>query len=120
MVTRGRVFSSSVGMKLLIGATGLALFLYLILHIGGNLMVFLGPDTFNQYSHTLLSNPLIIPIEVGLLLNFGIRPELRRLILTNDHKLLRTTGAPSGTPHLRLLRPRAIRVALLESVCRLA
>ena len=57
-------------MKLLIGGTGIALFLYLILHIGGNLMVFLGPDTFNQYSHTLLSNPLIIPVEVGLLLIF--------------------------------------------------
>src|SRR6476661_5381558 len=70
MVTRSRVFSSSVGMKLLIGGTGLALLLYLILHIGGNLMVFLGPDTFNQYSHTLLSNPLIIPVEVGLLLIF--------------------------------------------------
>jgi succinate dehydrogenase / fumarate reductase cytochrome b subunit len=70
MVTRVRVFSSSVGMKLLIGLTGLALFLYLILHIGGNLMVLLGPDTFNQYSHTLLSNPLIIPVEVGLLLIF--------------------------------------------------
>jgi succinate dehydrogenase / fumarate reductase cytochrome b subunit len=70
MVTRVRVFSSSVGMKLLIGLTGLALFLYLILHIGGNLMVLLGPDTFNQYSHTLLSNPLVIPVEVGLLLIF--------------------------------------------------
>jgi succinate dehydrogenase / fumarate reductase cytochrome b subunit len=70
MTTRLRVFGSSVGMKLLIGLTGLALFLYLILHIGGNLMVLLGPDTFNQYSHTLLSNPLIIPVEVGLLLIF--------------------------------------------------
>ena len=38
-------------------------------------------------------------IEVALLLNFGIRPELRRFILTNDHKLLRAAWAPSGTPH---------------------
>src|SRR5579863_409718 len=70
MATRLRVFSSSVGTKLLIGATGFALFLYLILHIAGNLIVFLGPDTFNQYSHTLISNPLIVPIEIGLLLIF--------------------------------------------------
>ena len=28
-------------------------------------------------------------IEVGLILNFGIHPELRRFILTNDQKLLR-------------------------------
>ncbi len=68
MATRLRVFSSSVGTKLLIGITGLALFVYLILHIGGNAMVFFGRDTFNQYSHMLLSNPLIPVIEIGLVL----------------------------------------------------
>jgi succinate dehydrogenase / fumarate reductase cytochrome b subunit len=68
--TRLRALSSSLGTKLLIGVTGLLLFLYLILHIGGNLLVFLGPEVFNAYSETLLSNPLIVPIEVGLLLVF--------------------------------------------------
>jgi succinate dehydrogenase / fumarate reductase, cytochrome b subunit len=72
MSTRLRVFSSSVGSKILIGVTGLALFVYLILHIAGNLMVFLGPTVFNEYSHTLLSNPLIYPIEIGLLLIFAL------------------------------------------------
>ena len=70
MSSRLRVFSSSVGTKLLIGLTGLALVLYLITHIAGNLLVFLGRDVFNQYSHTLLSNPLIPVIEVGLVLVF--------------------------------------------------
>jgi succinate dehydrogenase / fumarate reductase cytochrome b subunit len=64
------VFSSSVGTKLLIAITGLALFLYLILHLAGNLMVFLGHETFNAYSHRLISNPLVIPAEVGLLAIF--------------------------------------------------
>lgn len=68
MSSRQPVFESSVGTKLLIGTTGLLLFLYLITHIAGNLMVFLGPDTFNQYANALESNPLIIPIEAGLLL----------------------------------------------------
>ena len=68
MATRLRVFSSSIGTKLLIGVTGLALFLYLITHIAGNLMVFAGRDTFNNYSHMLLSNPLIPVIEIGLVL----------------------------------------------------
>ena len=70
MPTRLRPFSSSVGTKILVGTTGLALFLYLILHIGGNLIVFLGPNVFNQYSHTLISNPLVPVIEVGLVLVF--------------------------------------------------
>ena len=65
-----RVFSSSVGTKLLIGLTGLALFAYMLLHVAGNLLIFLGRDTFNEYSHRLVSNPLILPIEIGLLFIF--------------------------------------------------
>ena len=60
--------SSSVGTKVLIAVTGLLLFLYLVLHLVGNLLVFLGPDVFNGYSHLLISNPLVIPAEIGLLL----------------------------------------------------
>jgi succinate dehydrogenase / fumarate reductase cytochrome b subunit len=67
-----RAFSSSVGTKLLIGLTGLALFAYLILHLAGNALIFAGPEIFNEYSHRLISNPLILPIEIGLLLVFVI------------------------------------------------
>jgi succinate dehydrogenase / fumarate reductase cytochrome b subunit len=70
MSTFRRVFSSSVGTKLLIGLTGLALFAYLILHLIGNVLIFAGADTFNGYSHRLISNPLIVPIEIGLLAIF--------------------------------------------------
>jgi succinate dehydrogenase / fumarate reductase cytochrome b subunit len=68
--SRIRVFDSSVGSKLLIGLTGLALFLYLITHIIGNALVFLGPDLFNSYAHALISNPLIPVIEIGLVVIF--------------------------------------------------
>jgi succinate dehydrogenase / fumarate reductase cytochrome b subunit len=64
--------SSSVGTKLLIGLTGLLLFAYLILHLVGNALIFAGADLFNEYSHKLISNPLLIPIEIGLLLVFVI------------------------------------------------
>jgi succinate dehydrogenase / fumarate reductase, cytochrome b subunit len=70
MSSRIRVLASSVGTKLLIGVTGLALFLYLITHIAGNALIFLGPTVFNQYAHTLASNPLIPVIEIGLVLIF--------------------------------------------------
>ncbi len=70
MTTFRRVFASSVGTKLLMGLTGLALFAYLILHLAGNALIFAGPETFNEYSHALISNPLIVPIEIGLLLIF--------------------------------------------------
>ena len=71
MPSRTGAFSSSVGTKLLIGITGLALFLYLVIHIGGNLLVFLGPETFNRYAYVLeVGNPLLPVIEIGLLLVF--------------------------------------------------
>jgi succinate dehydrogenase / fumarate reductase cytochrome b subunit len=65
-----RVFSSSVGTKLLIGLTGAALFVYMLLHLVGNAIIFFGQNAFNEYSHRLISNPLIVPIEIGLLLVF--------------------------------------------------
>src|SRR6266545_7493851 len=72
MASRTDVFGSSVGTKILIGITGLALLLYLLIHIAGNLMVFFGPAAFNKYAYTLEGNPLIPIIEIGLLLIFLI------------------------------------------------
>ena len=58
-----RVFSSSVGTKLLVGVTGLLLVAYMVLHLAGNVLILLGRDIFNEYSHKLISNPLIVPVE---------------------------------------------------------
>lgn len=58
--------SSSVGTKVLIAFTGLALFGFLIVHLAGNLLLLSGPEAFNAYSHKLISNPLIYLAEAGL------------------------------------------------------
>lgn len=89
MSTFRRVFSSTVGTKLLIGLTGLALFAYMLLHLVGNALFFAGPATFNKYSHALISNPLIIPIEIGLLLIF-----LLHLYKTITNYLSNTAARP--------------------------
>lgn len=62
--------ASSTGTKILLAITGLLLFAYLPVHLAGNLLVFAGPETFNKYSHLLISNPLIYVLEVGLLAIF--------------------------------------------------
>ena len=67
-----RALSSSIGTKLVIGATGLLLFAYLLVHLAGNLMIFARQKAFNHYAHTLASNPLVVPAEIGLLLVFLI------------------------------------------------
>jgi len=69
MSQRTGFFSSSVGQKIVIGLTGFALFLYLIIHIAGNLIVFFGPAAFNRYAYVMeYGNPLLPVIEIGLLL----------------------------------------------------
>jgi succinate dehydrogenase / fumarate reductase, cytochrome b subunit len=68
MASRPRVLLSLITTKLIIGATGVLLFLYLVLHIVGNLLIFLGQDLFNKYAHFLVSSPLVVPVEIGLLL----------------------------------------------------
>jgi succinate dehydrogenase / fumarate reductase cytochrome b subunit len=70
MSSRMRVLTSSVGSKLLIGATGLALFLYLIIHVSANVMVFFGPEVFNGIADRLERIPILPAIEIGLLLVF--------------------------------------------------
>jgi succinate dehydrogenase / fumarate reductase cytochrome b subunit len=72
MTRRRSVFHSSIVTKLIIGLTGFLLFLYLILHLAGNVLVFFGPEIFNSYSHQLISNPLVVPVEIGLLVVFLI------------------------------------------------
>jgi succinate dehydrogenase / fumarate reductase, cytochrome b subunit len=65
-----KAFSSSIGSKFLIAFTGLSLLVFLIAHLAGNLLFIAGPDAFNQYSHSLVSNPLVYGAEVGLLAVF--------------------------------------------------
>jgi succinate dehydrogenase / fumarate reductase cytochrome b subunit len=72
MTTRRSSLGSLITTKLIIGVTGILLFAYLILHIVGNLIIFLGPVTFNHYAHVLITNPLVVPVEVGLLIVFLI------------------------------------------------
>ncbi len=65
-----RMLGSSVGTKIILAFTGLALFGFLIVHLYGNLLAFLGPASYNEHAHELISNPLIIPAELGLVALF--------------------------------------------------
>ena len=65
-----QAFSTSVGTKVLIALSGLALVGFLIFHLAGNLLLFFGPDKYNEHAHLLISNPLVVPAELGLLAIF--------------------------------------------------
>lgn len=59
---------SSVGKKLLMALTGLCFCTFLIIHLIGNLMLYVGADAFNRYAERLQAlRPLITVFELGLL-----------------------------------------------------
>lgn len=62
-----KALRSTVGSKFLVALTGLALVGFLVGHLAGNLLILLGPESFNAYGHALISNPLVIPAEIGLI-----------------------------------------------------
>jgi succinate dehydrogenase / fumarate reductase cytochrome b subunit len=70
MAPRRQWLFSTVATKLLLGVTGLSLAGFLCVHLAGNLLLYVGPATFNAYSHALITNPFVVPMELGLLALF--------------------------------------------------
>jgi succinate dehydrogenase / fumarate reductase cytochrome b subunit len=66
-----RPVQSSVGSKYLMALTGLALIVFVIAHMLGNLQIFLGREALNDYAHHLKESPLFLwSARTGLLLVF--------------------------------------------------
>lgn len=65
------LYASSIGKKLVMAITGLIIFGFAVGHMSGNLLIFLGPDVFNDYAHTLqTSGPILWGTRITLLVAF--------------------------------------------------
>lgn len=63
-----KFYGSSIGKKIIVALTGLALVLFLFGHLTGNLLVFRGPDAINAYAKWLHSMPGVVwGARIGLL-----------------------------------------------------
>ncbi|MGB0143675.1 MAG: succinate dehydrogenase, partial [Akkermansiaceae bacterium] len=51
----GSFVNSSIGRKIIVAVTGLALVLFLAGHLTGNLLIYAGPKAFNDYAQFLHS-----------------------------------------------------------------
>jgi succinate dehydrogenase / fumarate reductase cytochrome b subunit len=54
------LYETTIGKKALLALTGTVLFGFVIIHMLGNLQVFLGPEVFNGYAAALKSNALVL------------------------------------------------------------
>ena len=62
---------SSIGKKQLVAVSGLGMVVFLIVHLLGNLLVFVGPEALNEYAKKLHSlGPLLWVARLGLLATF--------------------------------------------------
>jgi succinate dehydrogenase / fumarate reductase cytochrome b subunit len=103
-----KAFSSSIGKKLLLAITGLALCGFLVAHLAGNLLLYVGPEAYDKYADALHAQKLLLPIaEVGLLGLFLVH--LVNALWTNaDNKAARPVGyemRQSKQPPSAFLKP---------------
>jgi len=71
MARFARLYRTSIGAKSVMAVTGLLLFLFLIGHLAGNLLVFKGRDALNSYAQGLRDlGPLLWALRAGLLAVF--------------------------------------------------
>lgn len=61
------IFSSSIGKKLIMSLAGIFLIMFLLVHLGVNLLVFKeSPEAFNKAAHFMGTNPVIKVMEITL------------------------------------------------------
>ena len=96
-----RLLSSSIGQKFVMGVTGLLLCGFLVAHLAGNLLLFVGPKAFNEYAHALHAQwELLIVAEIGLLVLFlahvylAIATTYGNTTARNGHYVMKQTKVP--------------------------
>jgi succinate dehydrogenase / fumarate reductase, cytochrome b subunit len=82
-----RPWRSSLGAKYVMALTGISLLGFVIAHMLGNLLIYVGPDALNSYAHALKDKPALLwTARSGLLIIFLLHLVLAiRLTLQNQN-----------------------------------
>lgn len=95
----GSIAWSSVGKKVITGLTGFALIGFVLVHLIGNLTLFLGPGPFNEYAHfleTAAHGWLIYAFEIAIILIFFFHMISAITVAWTDKRNARETGYKFG------------------------
>jgi succinate dehydrogenase / fumarate reductase cytochrome b subunit len=100
---------SSIGRKQIVAVTGLLLILFLVGHLAGNLLIYLGEEAFNNYAKKLSSlRPGLYLIEVGLFFIFLTHVYFTALLVLENRQArpiaYQTKKYKGGTPLATRLR----------------
>jgi succinate dehydrogenase / fumarate reductase, cytochrome b subunit len=87
-----KALSSSVGKKFVMGFTGLLLCGFLVAHLAGNLLLYIGPEAYNKYAHTLHSQPALLDVAEFILYVLFVTHILLALKLTQENRSARGHG----------------------------
>lgn len=61
---------NSVTKKIWVALTGIALSLFVLIHMSGNLLLLISAEKYNKYAHALTHSPILYPAEFGLVAIF--------------------------------------------------
>ena len=93
-----RAYHSSLGKKYVMAITGLLLFLFVIVHMAGNLQVYLGREAMNAYAALLASKPALLwTARVGLLI-ITVLHIVSALQLAAENRAARPQNYAEGKP----------------------
>jgi succinate dehydrogenase / fumarate reductase cytochrome b subunit len=104
-----RFWDATIGKKIVMAVSGVAMAVFLVTHMSANLLAFAGPDEINGYSRFLHSVPEILwPIRLGLLVSLVVHV-VSAWELTRVSKRARPTGYARRVPQVSTFAARTIR-----------
>src|SRR2546426_5597300 len=105
-----RAYRSSIGKKYIMAITGLLLFVFVIVHMLGNLQVYLGQEPMNAYAALLKSKPALLwTARVGLFI-VAVLHIVSALQLAAENRASRPQAYAEGKP-IATLASRTILVS---------
>lgn len=83
--------NSSIGRKWIVALSGLGLAGFVLVHMAGNMLVFVGADAYNAYGHAMTSNPLYkMGILGGGVMALAVIHAYFTLLLTKENRAARS------------------------------
>jgi succinate dehydrogenase / fumarate reductase cytochrome b subunit len=105
-----RFWDSSVGKKIVMGATGLILVAFVVGHMAGNLQFFAGPARFNAYSHLLQVDVIELTWLLRvILLGSVVLHVIAAYQLTMQNRAARPAGYVRREPQVSTYAARTMR-----------